>query len=877
MKLRLKRKSKKIISYVLAATMFAGTMQGIGVRRTYAADNAFETSIKDFPESYKVYLRNLHAKYPNWVFKPYKTNIDFATAVENEATSKKSLVENSYNDALKSRATGDYNASTGKFIPHDGNSWVSASKNAVAYFMDPRNFLNNSHITMFEQLSFDASVHTQTGVEAVLNGSFMYNTNMAYITASHVYTKSNTKYSAQFMEAGKNSGVSPYYLASKSLLEVGKGNNAKYPGMGSGNSVNGEHAKYPGIYNFYNIGANDGTNAVANGLLWASGGKTKATSYGRPWNTPVKSINGGAAYIAENYIKRGQDTTYFQRFNVQSKAAKLYDHQYMTNIYGCASEAITTMNAYKAMGIEGTSKTFLIPVYNNMPSEDTAIRIGGTNKTGKIHANVNVRSTPHTVVTGETDNLIGKLSKDDPCTVLEFVQTDIVYDGRRWLNNPYWCKVRVVKNGVTTEGYVSADYVDLNAEQTVMISTDTAIEQSIGNKETAYYEVDDPAILTIDENGVVRGLKEGTTTVRAYTKGGNYSAMAINVMAKGVVLSDTRINLDVSKTKQLTATVYPTNSTDKSVTWKSNNTKVATVSNTGLVKAVGYGSATITCTAAVGGAVGKCVVVVSKPVTSITLNKTNASIGVGETMTLTATIAPKDASNKNVIWKTNNNKVLTLKDGKITGKAIGSATITATSADGQKKATCRVIITPGVVQGIKTKNMSPTKIKISWTPSVGVTGYKIYRADSNGNYKCIAKTTKNSYTNKKLTTGKKYKYKVAAYVVVGGKTVDGVISSPVTKKAAPKKPTVQVELYGQTSAVVSWTKSKKADGYIVYKKSAADAKYKAIKNIAGGSKLKLTSKHLEPGQTYSYKVKAYKYVGKKKVKSPFSNIVSVKR
>ena len=78
--------------------------------------------------------------------------MDFFTAVENEASHNRSLIENAYSKYLKSNLAGDYNASTGKYIAKDGASWVSASKNCVAYFMDPRNFLDENHIYMFEQL-----------------------------------------------------------------------------------------------------------------------------------------------------------------------------------------------------------------------------------------------------------------------------------------------------------------------------------------------------------------------------------------------------------------------------------------------------------------------------------------------------------------------------------------------------------------------------------------------------------------------------------------------------------------------------------------------------------------------------------------------------
>jgi beta-N-acetylglucosaminidase len=278
-----------------------------------AATDTFEDSISGFPETYKTYLRTLHKKYPNWKFVPYNTGIDFATAVSKEYEGDKSLIENAFSRYLKSNASGDYNASTGKYIAKDGGSWVSASKNCIAYFMDPRHFLNDTYMYMFEQLSYDSATQTQAGVEAILQGSFMYKTNIGYLTTAGKYKSSETLYSSQILSAAKTSKVSAYYLASKILQEIGTGKNSTYAGMGSSGSINGNYSSaYKGIYNFYNIGATSGSNPIANGLSWASSG----TTYQRPWNTPFKSITGGAQYIGEKYINCGQNTIYYQRFNV---------------------------------------------------------------------------------------------------------------------------------------------------------------------------------------------------------------------------------------------------------------------------------------------------------------------------------------------------------------------------------------------------------------------------------------------------------------------------------------------------------------------------------------------------------------------------------
>lgn len=259
--------------------------------------------------------------------------------------------------------------------------------------MDPRNFLNAKHVYMFEKLSYDSVNQTQVGVEAILEGSFMHDNEIGYLTSAGKYKTTNIKYSSQILSAAQESNVSAYYIASKIVQEIGMSKHSKYAGMGAGGSVNGEYGKYKGVYNFYNIGAYSSANPIANGLAWAGSGKT----YKRPWNTPMKSINGGAIYIGEKYINCGQNTIYYQRFNV-NKASRygLYEHQYMTNVYGAAAEAAITSSAYENMGIAHLTKTFVVPVYNNMPDEKAAVTLGNATKSGEIISAVNVRKGPAT-------------------------------------------------------------------------------------------------------------------------------------------------------------------------------------------------------------------------------------------------------------------------------------------------------------------------------------------------------------------------------------------------------------------------------------------------------------------------------------------------
>lgn len=306
----------------------------------------------------------LHKQYPKWEFEAFKTGLDWNAAVAAESKVGLNLLSNSKSYDWKSTADGAYNWKTDKFVVFDGSTWVTASVKAVRYYMDPRNFLDERGIFQFESLKYRSDVQTQTGVENVLRNTPMYNTNFTY--TNNAGKNVSIKYSKAFMEAAAASKVSPYHLASRVKQEV------VISSTMMSSSVSGNVAGYKGIYNFYNIGANSGANAVKNGLKWASTG----TDYSRPWNNRYRSIYGGACYIGKQYINVGQNTLYLQKFNVT--ATKRYDHQYMANIEAPNNEATKTANAYGS-DKDNTPIVFTIPVYNNMPVSACDIPSGGKN------------------------------------------------------------------------------------------------------------------------------------------------------------------------------------------------------------------------------------------------------------------------------------------------------------------------------------------------------------------------------------------------------------------------------------------------------------------------------------------------------------------
>jgi len=167
------------------------------------------------------------------------------------------------------------------------------------------------------------------------------------------------------------------------------------------------------------------------------------------------------------------------------------------------------------------------------------------------------------------------------------------------------------------------------------------------------------------------------------------------VAVTGVTMSPTTASVAVGSTQQLTATIAPANATNQNVTWTSSNTAVATVGASGIVTAVGAGTATITVTTADGSKTATCAITAATvAVTGVTMSPTTASINTGGTQQLTATIAPANASNQSVTWTSSNTAIATVSaTGLVTAVAAGTATITVKTADGSKTATCAVTVT----------------------------------------------------------------------------------------------------------------------------------------------------------------------------------------
>lgn len=410
---------KKFISLAMSAVMFFSSV-AVG---TVAQAGTVEDNLRaqGFSESYIEDLAALQKAHPNWKFVAFKTGIDF-------------------DDAVKGELAGTPTTET----------------NLRAY-LDPRNWLNEKYIFQFESIRKSDAVQSVSSVNAILKNTWMANSKINYFDTqgiSKTVTEVNT-YADAMIKASNDSGMSANYIAAKIRQENG---GATY----SATAVCGTRPPFQGIFNYFNIGAYttamdglawaagflkankdtvlyDGTNATASPIVTVSNGQrmtyvkedgeyyrvtlynelgngkyedketgyilksdvntTYMGNYGRPWTDPNKAIYYGAKYIANGYLTY-QYTMYLQKFNVNAQSGNLYRHEYMTNVSGAASEGYHLYSGYSNAGLLNSAHTFYIPVFNNMPNDNSNITTTVPTTTTKNYTPAKVKLTSLTALKG---------------------------------------------------------------------------------------------------------------------------------------------------------------------------------------------------------------------------------------------------------------------------------------------------------------------------------------------------------------------------------------------------------------------------------------------------------------------------------------------
>lgn len=378
-----------------------------------------KTGISNFPASYQAKLNELKSLYPNWTFTAFNTGINWDEFIREETSLhlRNTVIKSS--NALWLDSCGQV-----------ASGYACASTPILKYYSDPRNFLNESGIFQFLEMTYNPNSQTEAGVRGIIASTFM-NTNVTFNLNG---TECTMPYSAIIMEAAKQSKMSPYSIAIKIIQEVGRNGSASV----SGHYVAKNGTVYDNYYNFFNYGAYDTGDAIANGLEYA-----KANG----WTNQYISIIEGAKKMANSYTNAGQNTAYFYKWDVVgTELSQLFKHQYMTNIQDPSSQAKNLFNTYAKNNLLNSSLNFIIPVFNNMPESNnlpTTIDTTLPNSYYLTGSDVRLRQAPTT-----SASILGTLKKNEVVTVLEFnVGT---------ANNLQWAKVQLSNGNV---GYIANKYL----------------------------------------------------------------------------------------------------------------------------------------------------------------------------------------------------------------------------------------------------------------------------------------------------------------------------------------------------------------------------------------------------------------------------------
>lgn len=408
------------------------------------------------------------------------------------------------------------------------------------------------------------------------------------------------------------------------------------------------------------------------------------------------------------------------------------------------------------------------------------------------------------------------------------------------------------------------------------------------------------AVVKVDETGLVTALNSGTAVVRAKIEdyllkadGSKesttyYVDCRVDVVVKptALTLSTKAMDLKVGGMQQLSYVFTPANTSNQAVTFSSSNTSVATVTAQGIVKAQAAGTAVITVTAAASTAdgtilKGSCTVTVTKAdvattqpatpsevknVQGITLNKNSLSMKTLNVKTLTATITPSTAANKNIIWTSSDNSVATVTEISGTAKAevkaigVGTAVIRATTVEGAYVAGCTVTVgARSIAKAVTTKIAKKSYTGKAIKPAVTVVldGVKLKK---NKDYKITYKN------NKKVGT--------ATITIKGTGSYTG--TKKITFSIVPRTPSAKVK-GGNKAVLITYSKVAEADGYqIIYAKNKTFTKAKKKKNINQNRIFATSITGLSAKTTYYVKIRSYKVVNKKKVYSNYYYIGKVK-
>lgn len=351
-------------------------------------------------------INQLASKHPNWNIKLVYTGLTFDEVVDGEyAYRGTNLVPSSYQ--------GEWIDSTKTY---DTGSWYGASRKAIAYYIDPRNFLDENNIFQFLDVnSYDGNSCNFDGIKRKVNGTYL------------------NDYANDINQACANTGVNPYYVIARLLQEQGN--------KGGSTWRMNDNGKY--YYNPFNIGATgNGRDAVIQNAL------TYAKNHG--WDTMEKAVEAGISFLKANWLDNYQNTLYTNKFDIDIRSGNgqksgLYAHQYMGNLMAAYSEALILRSSYKDTGKLDSNFTFYIPVYESMNS--TISPMPSSNSESKI---TNVRTT------GTKVNMRSDATTDSSVITMIENEGTVLLSIERGINQN-WQKVCTTDGKI---GYIRGDLLE---------------------------------------------------------------------------------------------------------------------------------------------------------------------------------------------------------------------------------------------------------------------------------------------------------------------------------------------------------------------------------------------------------------------------------
>ena len=364
-------------------------------------------------------------------------------------------------------------------------------------------------------------------------------------------------------------------------------------------------------------------------------------------------------------------------------------------------ETTITVTTADGSNLSATCKVTVVPTpAASITLNTTAVTLKAT-ETATLTTTILPATTTNKAVTWKSDNeAIATVDANGVVTAIAVGEANITATTTDGTNLSATCKVTVEQ---TFASSISLDKTFISLKATESETLKATILPATTTNQAVTWKSDNEAIATVDANGVVTAHEVGVATITATTTDGtNLSASCtvnvIHTQASSITLNMTEVSLKALETAELSVEILPATTTNKVVTWKSDNEAIAKVDANGIVTAIAVGETNITATTTDGSNLSAyCkVTVIPTLANSITLDKTEVSFKANETVTLTPTILPATTTNTVVVWTTTDEKVAIVDaEGVVTAIGVGEATITATTTDGSNlSASCAITVLP---------------------------------------------------------------------------------------------------------------------------------------------------------------------------------------